>query len=48
VRSRAQLEQEIMVQREEIAIHEAKARNALKQGRQDLAREALRWKACHE
>jgi SpoVK/Ycf46/Vps4 family AAA+-type ATPase len=37
-----------MVQREEIAIHEAKARNALKQGRQDLAREALRWKACHE
>lgn len=48
MRSRAQLEQEIMIWREQIALHEAKARNALKQGRDDLAREALRCKVSHE
>jgi Holliday junction resolvasome RuvABC ATP-dependent DNA helicase subunit len=43
-RSRAQVELDIRDRRQAIALYEAKARNALEQGREDIAREALRWK----
>jgi SpoVK/Ycf46/Vps4 family AAA+-type ATPase len=47
-RPRAQIERAIRNKREAIALYEAKARVALKQGREDLAREALRWKGFYE
>jgi SpoVK/Ycf46/Vps4 family AAA+-type ATPase len=47
-RSRAQVEQAINNRRQAITVYEAKARAALEQGREDLAREALRWKVFYQ
>jgi Holliday junction resolvasome RuvABC ATP-dependent DNA helicase subunit len=48
VRSRQQVNSAIKNHREAVTLYDAKARAALEQGREDLAREALRWKAFYQ
>jgi Holliday junction resolvasome RuvABC ATP-dependent DNA helicase subunit len=48
VRSREQVKLAIKNRREAVTAYDAQARTALEQGREDLVREALRWKAFYQ
>jgi Holliday junction resolvasome RuvABC ATP-dependent DNA helicase subunit len=48
VRSREHVKSAIKSRRDAVTVYDAKARAALEEGREDLAREAFRWKAFYQ